>query len=308
MADLKIRGASSTSGLHSHKIEEPASKPIDERLQKLLDRALYGGGRPGAQRLRNFLNGTWLGEPLHVVLTDVPVGAWTVAMMFDALSVIRSDREFARAADASIATGLAAAVCAAAAGITDWSDVDPPARRTGLIHGLMNISATALFATSFILRRKKSRAAGRFSAALGYAVMAYASHLGGKLVYEHRVGVDRTDGQPFPLDFAAVLAESELPDDKPTRAVHDGVPFLLVRHGGRLFAMAETCSHFSGPLSEGKLVGDSIVCPLHYSRFALEDGRVLDGPAVHAQPCLEARVRGGQIEVRALRQTGTRER
>jgi hypothetical protein len=28
--------------------------------------------------------------------------------------------------------------------------------------------------------------------------MAYASHLGGKLVYEHRVGVDRTDGQVFP--------------------------------------------------------------------------------------------------------------
>jgi len=33
------------------------------------------------------LNGTWLGEPLHVVLTDVPVGAWTVAMAFDLLDV-----------------------------------------------------------------------------------------------------------------------------------------------------------------------------------------------------------------------------
>jgi nitrite reductase/ring-hydroxylating ferredoxin subunit len=45
-------------------------------------------------------------------------------------------------------------------------------------------------------------------------------------------------------------------------------------------------------------VGDSIQCPWHRSRFALEDGRVLDGPAVHPQPCLETRVRNGRIEVR----------
>jgi nitrite reductase/ring-hydroxylating ferredoxin subunit len=206
--------------------------------------------------------------------------------------------EFAWAADTSIAIGLAGAACTAATGATDWSDVDPPARRTGLIHGLLNIGATALFATSLILRKKKSRPAGRFSAALGYAVMAFAARLGGKMVYENRVGVDRTAGQPLPTDFVAVLAESDLADDKPTRAVHDGVPILLVRRGGRLFAIAETCSHFSGPLSEGELAGDSIVCPWHNSRFALEDGRVLNGPAVHPQPCLEARVRGGKIEAR----------
>jgi nitrite reductase/ring-hydroxylating ferredoxin subunit len=62
--------------------------------------------------------------------------------------------------------------------------------------------------------------------------------------------------------------------------------------------MADTCSHFGASLSEGKLDGDSIVCPYHSSRFALEDGRVLDGPAVHRQPCLEVRARDGQIEVR----------
>ena len=118
------------------------------------------------------------------------------------------------------------------------------------------------------------------------------------MVYEHRVGVDRTAGEVFPQRFVAVLPESQLADNKPTRAIHDGVPILLVRRGERLFAMAETCSHFSGPLSEGKMLGDSIVCPYHASRFALEDGRVLDGPAVHPQPCLEIRARNGQIEVR----------
>jgi nitrite reductase/ring-hydroxylating ferredoxin subunit/uncharacterized membrane protein len=291
----------STTGNPPKASQGLATKPVEERLQKLVDSALYCGGSATAQKIRNFLNGTWLGEPLHVVLTDVPVGAWTVAMVFDGLDLIRSRREFELAADTSIAIGLAGAIGAAATGVTDWSDVDPPARRIGLIHGLLNIGATALFTTSLLLRTKKSRTAGRISAALGYAVMSYAAHLGGTMVYEHRVGVDQTDGELFPEEFVAVLPESELLEGKPTRATHNGVPFLIVRRGNRLFAMAGTCSHFGGPLSEGKLVGDSIVCPYHSSRFALEDGHVLDGPAVHPQPCMEVRARNGQIEIREPR-------
>jgi nitrite reductase/ring-hydroxylating ferredoxin subunit/uncharacterized membrane protein len=276
----------------------PMSQPVDERLQKLLDKALYCEGRPSAQKVRNFLNGTWLGEPLHAVLTDVPVGAWTVAMVFDGLDLILDRGELATAADASIVIGLLGATGAAVTGATDWSDVDPPARRLGLTHGLLNVAGTALFLTSLLLRNKNSRQGGRIVATLGYAVMAYAAHLGGKMVYEQRVGVDRTDGEVFPKEFVPVLPESELQDQTPTRVTHDGVPILLVRRGDRIFAMAETCSHFNGPLSEGKLVEDSIVCPYHSSRFALEGGRVLDGPAVHPQPCLEVRTRDGQIEVR----------
>ena len=272
--------------------------PVDERLQRALDKALYADGSPEAQKLRNFLNGTWLGEPLHVVLTDLPVGAWTVAMVFDLLDLVLDRREFASAADASIGIGLVGAAGAAVTGMTDWSDVDPPARRLGLIHGLLNLSGTALFATSLLLRRKKSRRNGRIISALGYAVIAYAAHLGGKMVYEHRVGVDRTDGQVLPDNFVAVLSESQLADDTPTQTMYQDAPILLIRRGDRLFAMADTCSHFGASLSEGRLVENSIVCPYHSSRFALEDGRVLDGPAVHPQPCLEVRAHNGQIEVR----------
>jgi hypothetical protein len=64
-------------GLGSEKPLVPSHAPRDEAVQKLIDKFLYGGGRSSAQKIRNFLNGTWLGEPLHVVLTDVPIGAWT---------------------------------------------------------------------------------------------------------------------------------------------------------------------------------------------------------------------------------------
>jgi nitrite reductase/ring-hydroxylating ferredoxin subunit len=176
--------------------------------------------------------------------------------------------------------------------------VDPPARRLGLIHELMNVGGTALFAISLLLRRKQYRKCGRAASVLGFAVMSYAAHLGGKLVYEHRVGVDRTDGQVLPDNFVPVLQESELVGDKPTQVMVQGVPIVLVRRAGRLFALADTCSHFGAPLSEGKLVDNCIECPYHASRFDLEDGHVVNGPAVHPQPCLEVRAHAGQIEVR----------
>lgn len=299
MTNPAITGPQRNIGVFaSDRAETPAIKPVEEKLQKLLDKALYANGSSSAQKIRNFLNGTWLGEPLHVVLTDVPIGAWTVAIIFDALDLIRKRREFSLAADTSIAVGLLGAAGAAFTGITDWSDVDPPARRLGLIHGLLNVGVTALFATSFFLRKKNSRTGGRVSAALGYGLMSLSAHLGGKMVYEQRVGVDRTAGESFPDDFTAILAESQLAENTPTRAMYEGVPILLVRRGQRIFALAETCSHFSGPLSEGNLVGDTIECPYHASRFSLEDGHVTNGPAVHRQPCLEVRVRSGQIEVR----------
>jgi nitrite reductase/ring-hydroxylating ferredoxin subunit len=124
------------------------------------------------------------------------------------------------------------------------------------------------------------------------------------MVYKHRVGVDRTSGETFPETWSPVMEESGLEQEKPTRAEHGGVPILLVRRKDRIFALAETCSHFGAPLSEGKLVGDAIECPWHASRFALADGRVLHGPAVHPQPCMQARIRNGKIEVRKSSRNG----
>lgn len=276
--------------------ESPRMKALAERLQRLIHRAFES--RPAGRKLKNFLNGAWLGHPLHVVLTDVPIGAWTTAEILDLCHMATGKEDFGTAADAAMAVGLAGAVAAALAGATDWQDADAPARRIGLIHGLLNLGGAGLFAASLVLRRRGARGAGRLLSAVAYAGMTYSARLGGDMVYKHRLGVDRTAGQSFPAEFTPVHAEADLPEGAPKRAEYARTPIVLVRRGQRVFALAETCSHFGGPLSEGKLLGDSIQCPWHGSRFALEDGRVLDGPAVHPQPCLEARVRDGKIEVR----------
>jgi nitrite reductase/ring-hydroxylating ferredoxin subunit/uncharacterized membrane protein len=270
-------------------------KPAEEGIQRFIHKAFqFKGGR----QAKNFLHGTWIGHPLHVILTDIPIGAWTTAMVFDALDSMNTRRQYRVAADMAVTLGLVGAMGTAASGLTDWQDVDPPARRIGLVHGLLNVVSVTLFGGSLIARRRGSRTAGRGLAALGYALLMVAARLGGNLVYGQKVGVDHTSSEKLPGQFTAVLSESDLEDGKPVRAEHDGTPLLVVRQGSQIFALAETCSHLGGPLSEGTLDGDIIQCPWHGSRFSIRDGHVVDGPAVHPQPCLEVRIRGGQVEVR----------
>ncbi len=279
-------------------------EPIADALQQAGGRA-YDKAGPVGRRLKNSLHGTWLGHPLHPALTDVPLGAWTTSTVLDLLDEFGGRDQYARAADAAICVGLTGASVAALAGLTDWRETYGGARRLGLAHGLLNIAAVSLFTTSWILRKRKQRPAGRALSLAGYAVGCLSAWLGGHLVYSERIGVDHTSPEPLPPDWLAILDEAALPEGQPRRVDAHGAPVVLVKQNGRIYAIGEVCSHLGGPLAEGSLEGDSIRCPWHGSRFSLADGRVLDGPATHAEPCLETRVRDGRIEVRQTQQSLT---
>ena len=178
-------------------------KPVEENLQSAIHKLFHAGGSRG-QSIKNFLHGTWVGHPLHVILTDIPIGAWTTGMVFDAIEAASGDESFAKAADAAIAFGLVGALGAAVTGLTDWQDTDPPARRIGVAHAALNVTSVALFAGSLVVRKRPSRTARRWLAVAGYLTSAVAAQLGGSLVYEQRIGVDHSSELPFPKDFKAV--------------------------------------------------------------------------------------------------------
>lgn len=264
----------------------------------------YGAAGDRGLKVKSALNGVWLGHPLHPALTDVPLGAWTAAVAFDAASVATDRGELAGCATAAIAVGLTGAVAAAVAGVTDWSDTDGQSRRVGFVHGALNLTATALFGTSLVMRRRDQCARGRVCALLGYVVALGAAYLGGDLVYGRQIGVNHAAGQEVPDDFTPVLAASELKEQQLKRVTVGTTAVLLVRRGDAVQAIAETCSHLGGPLSEGTLKDGAVVCPWHGSCFALADGHVVNGPATHPQPSFEARVRNGQIEIRMPQRGG----
>jgi nitrite reductase/ring-hydroxylating ferredoxin subunit/uncharacterized membrane protein len=277
-------------------VGNPAIDQVAEPLSKAV-REAYGAAGPVGRQAKNALHGVWLGHPLHPVFTDIPIGAWTTALALDLAS--QGDPGMQRAATFAMGVGLSGAVGAAVTGLTDWSETDGQSRRTGLIHGLLNLTATTLFGTAFALRRKDSHDGGRKCAWTGYAIALGAAYLGGDLVYGQRMGVTHADTD-LPREFTPILESAALADNSMVRARAGDANVLLVRQRGRMCALAHACAHLGGPLSEGTLKDGSVVCPWHGSEFALDDGRVLNGPATHNQPCLAVRERGGQIEIKAL--------
>src|SRR6185369_16918136 len=129
---------------------------LSDKIQPLVVDAFKSSGLAG-RKAKNLLHGTWLGHPLHPALTDVPLGAWTAALTLDAMESISGRKELGAGADAAIAVGLVGAAGAAVTGLTDWSETNGRARKVGLLHGVLNVGATALYATSLVLRRKDMR-------------------------------------------------------------------------------------------------------------------------------------------------------
>lgn len=274
--------------------DQPALDRIAEPLSKGIRQAYESAG-PAGNEAKNALHGVWLGHPLHPVFTDVPIGAWTAALALDCVE--DHDPGMRRAATFALGVGLLGALGSAITGLTDWSETDGQSRRTGLVHGLLNLTATSLVATAYLQRRSDPHASGRACAWTGYGIAVASAYLGGDLVYAQRIGVTHAD-QPSPDDFMPVADSASLTEGTMIKVRAGDADVLLVRQDGRVCALAHSCAHLGGPLSEGTLRDGSVVCPWHGSEFALEDGQVLNGPSTHDQPCYEVRERAGKIEIR----------
>jgi NADPH-dependent 2,4-dienoyl-CoA reductase/sulfur reductase-like enzyme/nitrite reductase/ring-hydroxylating ferredoxin subunit len=102
-------------------------------------------------------------------------------------------------------------------------------------------------------------------------------------------------------DLAAGIAESEVPPEAPLLGQANGESVLLVRNGDEIFAVGATCTHYSGPLAEGRVVDGTIRCPLHHACFDLRTGAVMRAPAFNPLPCYDVERAGGRIRVGARR-------
>jgi len=287
---------------------EPEPQPFAERLSDTLQhiiQVVVGSQRKPPRRLKTLLNGTWLGHPLHPVITDVPVTAWVITAVFDVIWLI-SPPTFAwaaRGAEVTVVIGLLGALGAIVTGLTDWSDTYGAERRVGLDHALFNAIATILYLVSFILRLLAGPGDSIAAAIIGFlglASVTYAAYLGGDMVFTKGTGVNHTAWEAAGEDYEAVLPLESVEENKLYRVTTAGVPVVLLRQGLQFYAISATCPHAGGPLDEGKLDGDIVECPWHGSRFCMRDGRVLTGPATVNAPRYDVRVRNGQIEVKRI--------
>jgi nitrite reductase/ring-hydroxylating ferredoxin subunit/uncharacterized membrane protein len=243
---------------------------------------------------KDLLHGVWLGHPLHPPLTDLPIGFWTSAFVLDVIGTRRARP----AADALVGLGVVTALPTAVAGVADWSDLNAPERRTGVVHAGANLAATALYGLSYLARHRGHRFRGVLLGLVGATAATAGAFLGGHLVYRRGAGVSKAVAAPAPTDWTEVRLEGPLTREKPTLAHLDGEPLVAAQGDTGPVALYDRCGHLAGPLHEGVLVDGCVRCPWHGSTFRTADGTVVRGPATATQPAYELRVDGERIRAR----------
>ena len=243
----------------------------------------------------------WLGHPLHPFLVQIPVGSFASAAVLDALP------GHERSADVLVATGIASAGPAAAAGLADFAEMHEQQQRVGVVHAAANTVAIALYTGSLVARVRGDRTTGRVLGYAGLSMLGLSGYLGGHLAYRQAVGANHAEDVPHlvPPGWHDLCALDDLgPDGEGrVRVLGEGanaVPVLVVRRGGRIDVLSDRCSHLAGPLHEGAVDADAgcVTCPWHGSVFSLDDGSVRNGPATAPVHAFDVRVDGGRLLVR----------
>ena len=257
------------------------SKPFGDFNHRWLS-ALFHPIRP----VQSFLNGTWLGHPVHSAVTDVPVGAMTVSIVADLISqhVV---------ADIAMVIGILAMVAAAVTGLADYTEVDGNARNRATVHGTILVITLLVYLLSLAIRsgNPTDRLLPVVLAVIGYLLLTLGAAIGGDLVYLIGTHVNRHAWRGAGAKWIALDLGSlpDIPEGGPTKLRAGINDLVVVRQGDRILALHAQCAHAGGPLPEGEIVDGQIQCPWHGSRFRLDNGHVSRNPAMYDQPAYDVR-------------------
>lgn len=276
----------------------PMLEETGKQVKAGLHEAILDGGEP-AREAADLLHGTWLGHPLHPLLTDVTIGSWMLGALFDVFALFSGAKSARQAADRLTAIGTTSAFATALSGMTDFSGISQGAVRHGMLHGVINSVATLSYVISGRARRGGHRGLGMLFSLTGLGLATFGAWLGGDLVFRQRVGVNHAERPTGPDDWTSALADADLAEGDSVKIEVDGSPVLLYRHDGTVNAVHPVCSHAGGPLEDGDFAGSCVTCPWHDSVFDTRDGSVVHGPATFPIPTYRARIVDGQIEIRA---------
>jgi nitrite reductase/ring-hydroxylating ferredoxin subunit len=97
--------------------------------------------------------------------------------------------------------------------------------------------------------------------------------------------------------FIKVGSRAEFENVEAGKLVEVGGEKIAIFNFAGSYAIENTCPHRGGPLAEGTLEGEEVICPWHGSRFNVKTGAVLTPPAPRGVKSFPVRVTGNDIEV-----------
>jgi len=247
--------------------------------------------------IKDFLHGKWLGHSVHALLTDLPIGALSLTVLFDLL-------DQRAAADVTLVVGVLGMIAAAVAGAADYADTDDDPRAAATVHATLMVFSLAVYLVSLWLRLGSAgtdRLAAIATELIGYGMLLAGAYVGGELVFTLGNMVNRHAWRFGTKSEWTKLDLTEISENKPTAAKAGTQQLVVVRTGDTVYALHAQCAHAGGPLPSGRLVDGCIECPWHFSRYDLATGRRTQGPTTFDQPRYEVRkADGGGWELRRV--------
>lgn len=103
--------------------------------------------------------------------------------------------------------------------------------------------------------------------------------------------------------FLKVARTDDLTPGQKMLVEYDGTPVGLFNIDGEYYAISDMCTHDGGPLVEGELQGDVIICPRHGARFDVRTGQVRSLPAYRPVPTYQVKIENGDILIAPREET-----
>jgi nitrite reductase/ring-hydroxylating ferredoxin subunit/uncharacterized membrane protein len=254
-------------------------------------------------------------HPIHPMLIVLPLGLFLGSWIFDLIGKATNNELLWAASYYSAIAGIVGGFCAAIPGLIDWIGVVPPrssAKNRGLLHAGLNTLALIAFIAIAVHRSSSIAEPGAFELGLmtiTIVVLGISGWLGGTLAYRNQIGVDHryaSAGQ-----WKERILESWARPACNQNELSEG-QMMLVRVGGErvvvgrcpegIVAFSDHCTHKGGPLSDGALVGCTVQCPWHGSRFDVHSGRVVAGPAKSKIDVYQIETRSGEVYIQPKRE------
>jgi 3-phenylpropionate/trans-cinnamate dioxygenase ferredoxin component len=102
---------------------------------------------------------------------------------------------------------------------------------------------------------------------------------------------------PSILEFVEIVPVDQLSPGERLFVELGGTSIVLFNLAGKLFALGDVCSHDNGPVGDGEIEDDQIICPRHGARFDIRTGKVKSLPALRDIPSYPVRVELGMVKI-----------
>lgn len=99
------------------------------------------------------------------------------------------------------------------------------------------------------------------------------------------------------LEFIEIAPEDQIPAGERLFIDLGGKSIVLFNLAGKLFAIADLCSHDNGPVGDGEIEENEIVCPRHGARFNIHTGKASSLPALIDIPVYPVRIVDGMVQI-----------